>query len=237
METTIEQLTKEVNEITKSLDELKKDLSSISEQDKKTRVEELNQKVGDTTKKIKEKIDSLDQSVDEQSQKEKKEAEALLNSFNDLLEVHASILNLNGTAQDEEKKDEEKKGEEKKEKWLIDRTKEWVWNQWEKGKWLFNKTTDRIWNQWNDVWDGEKRKNEWWKNLLRTSWFIVTWGGVIALTYKWIKKLFHWWKSSEKVEGSNNTESNQDEWSAKFWDKCLDVVLKIFDRKSGSSSS
>jgi hypothetical protein len=52
-------------------------------------------------------------------------------------------------------------------------------------KWFFWKAWDWIWEQWSDVWSGDKRKQQPWKNLLRTAWFVATWVWAVALAYKW----------------------------------------------------
>jgi DNA anti-recombination protein RmuC len=88
----IELLKLEVDEIKKSLNELKNNIS-ISEDDKRNKANLLNRRAEKTKQKIQKEIDSLTDKTDEESKKKKEEAEALLNSFNDITALYNSIIN------------------------------------------------------------------------------------------------------------------------------------------------
>lgn len=171
MDNKIEKLKTDVDDIKNSLNELKNNVS-LSEDEKKKQAENLKSRAETTKKKIEKEIHSLESKTDDESKKQKEEAETLLDSFNEIMALYASILNSQESEEwENESKEEEKKG-------FFKKTKEWVWEQWD------------------DVWDKEKWKEEWWKNLLRTAWFTLTiaWTGV--LIYKWIRKIF--WVDYEK---------------------------------------
>ena len=195
--TNIEQLKKETDEIKKWLDDLKNNVS-LSEAEKKSKAEILKTQAEATKQKIQNEINSLESKTDDESKKEKEEAETLLNSFNETMNLYASILNSQESQ--ETKKTEEKKEEKKTE---------------DKG--FFTKTKDWVWDQWSDVWDKEKRQKEWWKNLLRTAWFVATWVWAVALAYKWLKSLFWWWKDEEDEEDNEETGKKSKKKKKSFW--------------------
>jgi hypothetical protein len=100
-------------------------------------------------------------------------------------------------------------------------------------KWFFTKTKEWVWEQWDDVWSKEKWKTEWWKNLLRTAWFVATWVGAVALTVKWVKKLWNWafWdneeETSEEAESdSKKVKKNKEKDSESFWDWSIWKFIK-----------
>ena len=180
MDNEIDQLKIEVDEIKKWLNELK-DNVSLSETERKNKAEDLKSQAEVTKQKIENEIRSLENKTDNESKKKKEEAEALLNNFNDTTKLYTSIINT----------------------WSINTPNETAQPEPE-NKGVFSKTKDWIWEQWNDIRSKEKWQKEWWKNLLRTAWFVCTWVWTIALAYKWLKKLFWWWKE----EGSNKSESS-----------------------------
>lgn len=196
MDNKIDQLKTEVSDIEKSLDELKNNVT-LSEADKKTQADTLKAKAEATKQKIENEIHSLENKTDDDSKKKKEEAETLLNSFNETMQLYTSILNTwstNAPSTTPEAKDDEKKS--------------FFWRAW-----------DWIWEQWDAVRDGEKRKTETWLNILRAWWALVTW---VAL-YKWVKKLWNraFWKDKKKEKDSDSGESKKDEKKEEkwFWEK------------------
>ena len=188
----IEQLKKETDEIKKWLEDLKKNIS-LSESEKKEKAEKLKSQAETTKQRIQSEIDLLSDKTDDESKKNKEEAEALLTSFDEIMNLYASILGTSNS--------EDLEGQELDEKGFFWNAKDWVWKQWD------------------DVWSKEKWKDETWKNLLRTVWFTATWIWAIALTVKWIKKLWNWafWdkdedneeaqvEDKEKIEDEENME-------------------------------
>ena len=96
---------------------------------------------------------------------------------------------------------------------------------------FFEKSKNWIWNQWNDIRDGEKWKSDWWKNLLRTVWFVATWVWAVALAYKWVKKLWNWafWKKKEDDKEEGKAEDTKEKESGEkktFWDRPVWKFLK-----------
>ena len=93
---------------------------------------------------------------------------------------------------------------------------------------IFSKTWNWIWDQWWDVRDEKKRKEEKWKNILRTAWFVATWVWAVALAYKWVKKLRNraFWDDEEKGGEEDDEKSKKkkkkedDEWMS-WWKKWL----------------
>lgn len=186
MNNNIDQLRTEVDDIKNSLNELKNNVS-LSEDEKKEQVDALKSQAEATKKKIEDEISSLEGKTDDESKKQKEEAETLLNSFNEIMSLYASILNSQESEEPEEEQQEEKKG-------FFKRTKEWVWEQWD------------------DIWDKEKWKEEKWKNLLRTAWFAVTWIWTVALAVKWVKKLWNWafWDKDEEGSEEDTEKKSKD---------------------------
>ena len=189
MHTNIDQLKTEINEIKKWLDELWNNIA-LSPEEKENKAEALKAQAETAKQKIQSEIDSLKDKTDDESKKQKEEAETLLNSFNEIMSLYNSILNnwkatVETTTQAGESSTD-----------IQIETEE---------KWFFWKTKDWVWEQWDDVWSKEKRQQEWWKNLFRTAWFVATWVWAIALTVKWIKKLF--WKDKGKEKPSHRSSS------------------------------
>lgn len=197
--TNIEQLKKETDEIKKWLEELKNNVS-ISESEKKTKAEELKTKAESTKHKIESEIASLSEKTDDESKRKKEEAETLLNTFNETVNLYASVLASSETKPEEEKKE------------TTDTEK----------KWFFKKTGEWIWEQRDDVWSKEKWEKEWWINLLRTAWFVATWVWAISLAVKWIKKLF--WKDKKKE--SDSSDSSKEKKDKSFWDGTIWKTIK-----------
>ena len=90
--TNLETLKKEVDEFKAQLDALKNNVS-ISEAEKKNKAEALKNQAETTKKKIEKEISELAEKTDNVSKKQKEEAEALLKSFEDMVNLQMSILN------------------------------------------------------------------------------------------------------------------------------------------------
>jgi len=177
----IEQLRLEVDEIKNLLNELKNNVS-ISEVEKKNQAEMIKNRAEGTKQKIQNEINLLEGKTDDESMKKKDEAETLLKSFTDITNLYNSIINSENTTSSEKQPETN-------------------------GKNIFWKAWDWIKEQWSDIWDKEKWKTEWWKNILRSTWFI--WA--VALSYKWIKKLFWWWEDEEYEENEEDDEKKEKE--------------------------
>jgi hypothetical protein len=101
----IENLKKEVDDIKNSLNELKNNVS-LSEVEKKKKAETLKAQAETTKQKIQDEIHSLETKTDYESKKKKEEAEILLNSFSEIMNLYTFILN--STEKDEESVETEK---------------------------------------------------------------------------------------------------------------------------------
>ncbi len=197
MNNNIEQLKTEVDDIKKSLNDLKTNVD-ISETEKKTKAEALKSQAETTKQKIQKEINDLSNQSGQWVENKKEEAEALLNSFNEIMSLYDSIMNT----------------------WNNVPTQQQVLPETE-NKWVFSEAKDRIWDQWSDIWNKEKWETEKWKNLLRTVWFTATWVWAIALAYKWIKKLFWWWKDEEEEDDEEETKPKKKKKKGKSFRKYL----------------
>lgn len=216
MNNNVEQLKTEVDDIKKSLNELKNNVS-ISEVEKKNQAETLKNKAEEVKQKVQNEIDLLDSKTDDESKKNKEEAEAILNSFAEITNLYTIII---GSSNDVPSTVEQPETSNKN---------------------IFWKIFDWIKQQWRNICDKEKRKTEWWKNLLRTAWFALTWVWAVALAYKWIKKLF-WWGKDEDNEEENEedvtTEENEEENKQEEKEKkslrrrAANFVLDLFEKKT-----
>ncbi len=182
----IEQLKKEVSSIETSLNELKKNIWELSEDDKNKQSEEFKTKVEEVKKKINNRIAELSEKTDDNSRKELEEVKQLLDSLDKIVELQHDIIEgkkistINYATQSVSWHTE----------WEVQNN---TWGvQWEREEWFFWKIRDWTKDQWNDVWNKEKRKAEWGKNVLRTAWFTATWVWAVALACKWIKKIWDW---------------------------------------------
>jgi len=212
----IESLKKEVDEIKNSLDGLKNNVT-LSEVEKKNKADTLKIQVENTKHKIQDKIHSLGSKTDEESKKEREEAETLLTSFNETLNLYASILNSVN-------KKDKKQGDTKEKKWFFWKTWEWIWEQWKNlkenpWKYIFGVTgvlavwyaIKKVWN-WT-FWDKEEVENDgeesWIKLDEKTQsfwktwwWKFLKWTGISTVTWWWIygvSKLLKWKKEEIEV--------------------------------------
>lgn len=208
----LEHLKQKVDEFKKSLDELKNNIS-ISETEKKAKVEVLKSEAEATKQKIEAEISALANKMDKSYRNKKEKAESLLNSINETLKLYTSILS-----------------------WSTNTTKTISIQPSTENKNIFTKTKNRIWEQRDAIFDKTKWElgPEWWKNLLRTAWFVASWAGAIALAYKWVKGLWNWafWKKEKKAKEKNNETKKEDikkkdsdgkKW---FWNRWYWKVLK-----------
>ena len=202
----LDQLKKEVNDFKNLLNELRNNVS-ISEKEKRTKAEALKSQAEATKQKIEREIATLTNKADAISKKGKEKAEALLNSINETLSLYTSILSW--STKPKQTTPTQATTEEKN---------------------IFVKAKDWIWDQWDAIWDKGKweRSSEWWKNLLRTAWFVATWVWAVALTYKWLKKLWNWAFSDDEEEEEEETETESKKKKKKkwFWDRWYWKALK-----------
>ena len=131
--------------------------------------------------------------------------EALLTSFEETTKLYSSVINPSESTWNSQTTEQAQTTEQnqKESKGFLDKTKD-----------AYTKAKDWVWDQWNEVWDKGKWKTEWWKNLLRTAWFVATWVWAISLAYKWVKKLWNWafWKKKgEDSEKDNETKGETKE--------------------------
>ncbi len=183
MRNSIEELRTEVDEIKTSLNALKEDVT-ISEIEKKDIAEKLKRQAEITKEKVETTIKTLEKKTDESSKKKKEEAKTLLNSFNEIVKLYSSITNPVEIPTS-----------------IGSQTKN-------DSKGIFG----WIWEQWNNIRKKEKWSTEWWKNILRTGFFLWT----STLAFKLIKKLFWWWKdnkedNNEDYKSKENTRENDRE--------------------------
>ena len=180
----LEQLKSDVNELKKSLYELKNNVS-LSDIEKKNKAKTLKAQAETTKHRIQNKILLLEDKTDDESKKEKEEAEALLNSFNEIISLYTSILDST--------KSKHTQQNAKEKKWFF-------WKLWE---WL--------WNMWNDVTTLNKWKEQPLKNFLYAGGTVLTW---YALA-KWIKKLRNWtfWNNDKKEKEKKNIKKKW-EWTS-----------------------
>ncbi len=155
----------EINKLNDKVQEIQDDLKNVKEMvlDEGKREEKIRE-IKEKAKVVKEERESK---ITTLKDKTKEEAQSLLSSLNEIINFKFSIWGNNKTW------DENIQWEPSDERWFLDGTKDWIWEQ-----------------RW-DVWDKGKREKEWWKNLLRSVWFIATWVWAVALVSKWVKKLWN----------------------------------------------
>jgi len=188
--TNIENLKKEVNDIKNSLNELKNNVS-LSEVEKKKEAETLKVQAETTKQKIQDEIHSLETKTDDESKKKREEAETLLNSFGEIMNLYTSILN--STENEEERVDAEKG--------------------------FFWKVGDWLWEQWNDVTSWEKWKEEPWKNILRVAWVWLTWYAIYRWVKSLWNRAF-WNDEKEQGQKEEKSKEGESFWK-KGWGKLL----------------
>lgn len=186
-----------ISALANELNTLKWELQEIENSDygvekKKEETEKLNEKIEELTKKIEDSIKVLEDSINDPS-----------NTDDPKQDERAAYKEQLEKLQNETVKDIT----ELRNSILSAREDKWFfWNAW---NW--------IWEQWDDIWDWDKWKNETWKNLLRTAWFVATWVWAISLLYKWIKELFWWWSEREEDDRSKKKSSWWKKWLAVVW--------------------
>ena len=188
----------ELDKLNDKVQKIQEDLRKVketvlSDAKRKEKIEEIKRRAEKTKKELEKNIDAL-------KDKAKDEAKAILNSLNEIINFKLSIW-------DDVPWDTS---------WRT------VSSDWNIEQWFFDKTKDWIWDQWSYIWNEKKWKEEWWKNALRTAWFLVTWVWAVALVCKWAKKLWNWafWKhkdeNKEKSDKKNDNQKVEKKW---FWNK------------------
>ena len=226
--TDIEQLKKETDEIKKWLEDLKKNVS-LSESEKKEKAEKLKSQAEITKQRIQAEIDLLSDKTDDESKRKKEEAEALLNTFNETMNLYASVLTSSETKH--QNKDSKDKTEDE-EKWFLKKTWEWISDKrsnipkWGKAvigavwariawSWLYKKCKKRFWKDEKkekesddtDSTKKEEKKEEkpWWKKFLLWTW-IGAWAAV-------------WWVALYKNRNSITSSIKEKLWLALNFDE------------------
>ena len=195
--TTVEQLQSEVSDLEKLLNELKTKTFSDAEREKKEKDAKSK------AEKLKWQIDKLSKQewIDPKLAEEREKAKVLLESYEKTLGLKTSIRdNSSEWSKSDSKENSNNPASTEKTQTSTQTETENPAAVWEE-KWFFWKTWDWTKEQWNDVRSWDKRKEEPWTNLLRTTWFIATWVWAAALAYKWIKKLWNraFWDNDEVI--------------------------------------
>lgn len=215
----------EIQEFNATIQQIKNDLDNIknetlSDVNKNKKIEEIKQKAKKTKEDLEKKIaTSQDQT--------KEEAQALLNSLDEIINFKLSIWSET-KSEDNETKPEDNESEQKA---TDSSTTDKSTDKW----WPISKIKAWLWEQWNDIRDNDKWEKEKNKNILRTVWFAATWVWLIAIAYTWIKTLF--WKEArearrqkrkaKKAETQKKKEDIKSEVdSLSFWEKPVGKVLK-----------
>jgi len=195
MNDNIEQLKNEVNNIKKSLNELKKNFDNS--QEKKNEAEELKRKAEEIKKKVEAEIETLSKGKWSEVAEEKRKTKELLDSFKEITDLYNSIMNKWESTPEQSAQQAQQAQPETESKNIFSKAKDWIWEQRD------------------NVWDEEKWKTEWWKNLLRTAWFMATWVWAVSLAYKGIKKLLWRGKNEDEDDKEDNEEEKKDKESKK----------------------
>lgn len=214
MNNNIDQLKTEVDNIKNSLNELK-DNVSLSEVEKKNQAEALKAQAETAKQKIQAEISALDTQTGVDIDRKKAEAQALLDSFNEIMDLYSSIVspvtpNVPTVTPSAPVTTPSTPTTTPDEKWFF-------WKAW-----------DWIWEQRSDVWSGDKRKEQPWSNVLRVVWFWVTW----YAAYKWVKALWNraFWDNDDKEEWDESedeeTESKTKKKKKSFWKTWVWEFLK-----------
>jgi len=195
----------ELEKLNDKVQKIQEDLAKVketvlSEAKRKEKIEEIKRRAEETKKELEKNINTL-------KDKAKDEAKTILNSLNEIINFKLSIWDAAS--------------------W----NPSWgtVSSNWNVEKWFFDKAKDWIWDQWSNIWDEKKWKEEWWKNALRTAWFVVTWVWAVALVCKWVKSLWNWafWKDKdedkEKSEKKDDDKKKEKKW---FWNKWYWKAIK-----------
>ncbi len=214
---TEKQLKPEVEWIQSALDELKN--ATLSNAEKEKKANEIRERINNEKNAIENRILELKDKTDEESIAEKEKAEVLLKTLTDTVEVQLSVL----TQQSASEASQEAAALQAEVSTTTSTAEVKNDGKSEEKKWFLWKSWEWIGDQWHDIRDSEKWKEEWWKNLLRTAWFVATWVGAAALIYKWFKKLF--WKDKKKDEGDDKESSDKKE-KKDFRDRPIWKVVK-----------
>ena len=204
--TTVEQLQSEVSDLEKLLNELKTKTFSDAEREKKEKDAKSK------AEKLKWQIDKLSKQewIDPKLAEEREKAKVLLESYEKTLGLKSSIEDKSSEwSKSDSKENSNSPASTEKAQTSTQTETENPAAVWEE-KWFFWKTWDWTKEQWNDVRSWDKRKEEPWTNLLRTTWFIATWVWAAALAYKWIKKLWNrafWDNDEDNSEEDEETET------------------------------
>ena len=216
----IDKLKSEVDLIQQLLDDLKK--STLSDLEKQKKETEIKEKAEQTKKNIQAEIDALKDKTDADSLSKKAEAETLLNSFTETLNLKLEISNNSQEVSDNVPQNNTTDwwDIEQKDFSSIESSSENSETEKEK-KWFFGRTTDWIGDQWSNVWNKETRKKEAGLNTLRTAWFVATWVWAAALLWKWIKWIGNLFRKNKKKEDKENKPEEQKQgswfWNRPFW--------------------
>lgn len=229
--TNIEQLESKTSKLKDELSALKNDVS-LSKEQKKEKADRLKTQVEETKTEVKWKIEELASKSDKTSEKEKKGAESILQSLDEVTWLYNSITW--GISPNWIQSSTEKAGNWAKESTASTTSK----RNWEttqtptEDKNIFVKAKDWIWEQWDCIQRKDKRHEEWWKNLLRTAWFVLSWAWAVALLYKWVKKLWNRAFSSDKKETSGQDTKSWGSWNKESWrERLIASLIKSSEKK------
>lgn len=205
MQTKIDDLVQKKDEIRSSLDGLSK---VVETQEKEKRQKQIAKKL-DVLKK---QIDDFSTTDDAEKWKLTTLKSDVDQLSTDLKKIETELKNLKEWVLADKKGD------------ATTTTTETDWNDKAKEeKWLWEKTKDYVGEQWSEVKSWDKWKEEPWKNLLRAVWFWLTGYAVV----KWVKSLWNWafWSKKEKKKKDDWDKSEKEEKES-FWDTTTWKVIK-----------
>ena len=234
----VDKLKKEVDSIKNSLDRLKNNISVLSEEDKKNRTDELKKRAELTKMKIQTEITMLSMQLGEDKKREKAEAQVLLNTVNDIINLQLSILTWNTgwtTAESTWSWDNwgAKEDSDKSSFWDSWRWKAlkrtgiawgiWAWIAWISSKFKWNDDEEEEEEESESADESEssdkkkkkkkkKGKEEWsrWSNFLLKAW-LATWTVI-------------WWVEVFKHRNRVSSRVKERLWLALSFDQAIQKV-------------
>jgi len=234
----VDKLKKEVDSIKNSLDRLKNNISVLSEEDKKNRTDELKKRAELTKMKIQTEITMLSMQLGEDKKREKAEAQVLLNTVNDIINLQLSILTWNTgwtTAESTwswdnwgAKEDDNKSSFRDSWRWkALKRTGIawgiWAWIAWISSKFKWNDDEEEEEEESESADESEssdkkkkkkkkKGKEEWsrWSNFLLKAW-LATWTVI-------------WWVEVFKHRNRVSSRVKERLWLALSFDQAIQKV-------------
>ena len=195
-----------IREFNDKIQQIKDDVESVkdsvlNEAKRKEKIEEIRQRATETREELEKGMVTL-------KDKSKEDAQALLDSLNEIINLKLSIWEKTPWDSSPSSTDMPSTDEE---------------------KWFFWRTTDWVAEQWNAM-TMDNLKKEPWKTVLRGLWFAATWVWLWVLVYKWCKKLFGREARAERKkrreERRTEREKKREERKERFWQSWFWKFLK-----------